>query len=105
MGYSHRYHAYPSQEVAKRLERHIDVHRQAYNYALYEYENVDADDIGSAYKHRSDSPTGKTSSPSSRRSKCMLGRAPRGRASREFRELVLRCAVYNITQVVKPNAF
>jgi putative transposase len=51
MEYSHRYHAYPTQEVAERLEYHIDVHRQAYNYTRYEYENVDADDIGSAYKH------------------------------------------------------
>jgi len=51
MEYSHRYPAYPTQEVAAELERHIDIHRQAYNYTLYEYENVDADDIGSAYKH------------------------------------------------------
>jgi putative transposase len=51
MEYSHRYPAYPTQEVAAELEHHIDIHRQAYNYTLYEYENVDADDIGSAYKH------------------------------------------------------
>ncbi|WP_142861249.1 RNA-guided endonuclease InsQ/TnpB family protein [Salinigranum halophilum] len=51
MEYSHRYHAYPTQEVAAELEYHIDVHRQAYNYTRYEYENVDADNIGSAYKH------------------------------------------------------
>ncbi len=51
MEYSHRYHASPTQEVAADLKRHIDIHRQAYNYTLYEYENVDADDIGSAYKH------------------------------------------------------
>jgi putative transposase len=51
MEYSHRYHAYPTQAVAERLESHIDVHRQAYNYTRYEYENVDADNIGSAYKH------------------------------------------------------
>ncbi len=51
MEYSHRYPAYPTQEVAAELERHIDIHRQAYNYTRYEYENVDADDIGSAYKH------------------------------------------------------
>ena len=38
-------------QVASELERHIDVHRQAYNYTLYEYENVDADNIGSAFKH------------------------------------------------------
>ena len=46
-----RYHAYPTREVAEELEYHIDVHRQAYNYTRYEYENVDADNIGSAYKH------------------------------------------------------
>ena len=51
MEYSHRYPAYPTQEVAGELERHIDIHRQAYNYTRYEYENVDADDIGTAYKH------------------------------------------------------
>ena len=51
MEYSHRYPAYPTQAVAAELERHIDIHRQAYNYTRYEYENVDADNIGSAYKH------------------------------------------------------
>nr|WP_231858839.1 helix-turn-helix domain-containing protein [Haloquadratum walsbyi] len=34
MEYTHRYHTYPTQEVAERLEYHIDVHRQAYSYAL-----------------------------------------------------------------------
>jgi hypothetical protein len=39
------------------LDSHIDVHRQAYNYTLYEYDNdndndnVDAADIGSTYNH------------------------------------------------------
>jgi putative transposase len=51
MEYSHRYPAYPTQQVAAELERHIDIHRQAYNYTRYEYKNVDADNIGSAYKH------------------------------------------------------
>ena len=51
MEYSHRYPAYPTQQVAVELERRIDIHRQAYNYTLYEYENVDADNTGSAYKH------------------------------------------------------
>ncbi|RQH00056.1 RNA-guided endonuclease InsQ/TnpB family protein [Natrarchaeobius oligotrophus] len=51
MEYSHRYPAYPTQQVAVRLDYHIDVHRQAYNYTLYEYEHVDAANIGSAYKH------------------------------------------------------
>ena len=51
MEYSRRYLAYPTQEVAAELEYHIDVHRQAYNYTRYEHENVDADNIGSSYKH------------------------------------------------------
>ena len=63
MEYSHRYHAYPTQGVAERLEHHIDVHRQAYNYTLYEYENVDTDDIGSAYKHHARLPDWKDEFP------------------------------------------
>ncbi|EMA64560.1 RNA-guided endonuclease InsQ/TnpB family protein [Halorubrum kocurii] len=63
MEYSHRYHAYPTQEVAAELDYHIDVHRQAYNYTLYEYENVDDDDIGSAYKHHSRLPNWKDEFP------------------------------------------
>jgi len=63
MEYSHRYHAYPTQEVAAELDFHIDIHRQAYNYTLYEYENVDADDIGSAYKHHSRLPDWKDEFP------------------------------------------
>jgi putative transposase len=51
MEYSHRYPAYPTQAVAGELERHIDIHRQAYNYTRYEYQNKNADTIGSAYKH------------------------------------------------------
>jgi len=63
MDYSRRYPAYPTQEVAAELEHHIDVHRQAYNYTLYEYENVDADNIGSAYKHHSRLPNWKNEFP------------------------------------------
>ena len=65
MEYSHRYRAYPTQEVAAELDYHIDIHRQAYNYTLYEYEyeNVDADDIGSAYKHHSRLPGWKDEFP------------------------------------------
>ena len=63
MEYSHRYPAYPTQEVAGELERHIDIHRQAYNYTRYEYENVDADNIGSAYKHHSRLPGWKDEFP------------------------------------------
>ncbi|MCU4753370.1 transposase [Halobacteria archaeon AArc-curdl1] len=63
MDYSHRYVAYPTQPVAERLEHHIDIHRQAYNYTRYEYENVDADNIGSAYKHHYRLPDWKTKFP------------------------------------------
>ena len=53
MEYTHRYRARPSGEVAAALTRHIDIHRQAYNYTRYEYENLpsDTDTIGSPYKH------------------------------------------------------
>ena len=63
MEYSHRYSVYPTQEVAAELEYHIDVHRQAYNYTLYEYAHVDADNIGSAYKHHSRLPGWKDEFP------------------------------------------
>ncbi|EMA57009.1 RNA-guided endonuclease InsQ/TnpB family protein [Halorubrum kocurii] len=63
MEYSHRYYAYPTQEVAAELDYHIDIHRQAYNYTLYEYDNVDADNIGSAYKHHSRLPDWKDEFP------------------------------------------
>jgi putative transposase len=63
MEYSHRYPAYPTEEVAAELERHIDIHRQAYNHTLYEYENVDANDIGSAYKHHYRLPDWKNEYP------------------------------------------
>ena len=63
MEYSHRYSAYPTQEIAGELERHIDIHRQAYNYTLYEYENVDADNIGSAYNHHNRLPDWKDEFP------------------------------------------
>jgi putative transposase len=53
MEYTHRYRAHPPSEVAAELEQHIDIHRQAYNYTRYEYENLpdDTNTIGSAYKH------------------------------------------------------
>ena len=63
MEYSHRYPAYPTQKVASELEHHIDIHRQAYNYTRYEYENVDADNIGSAYKHHNRLPNWKDEFP------------------------------------------
>ena len=63
MEYSHRYPAYPTQEVATELEHHIDIHRQAYNYTRYEYENVDTNNIGSAYNHHYRLPDWKNEFP------------------------------------------
>ncbi|MFA9517405.1 RNA-guided endonuclease InsQ/TnpB family protein [Halopenitus sp. H-Gu1] len=65
MEYSHRYHAYPTQEVAERLDSHIDVHRQAYNHTRYEYSHLreDTDTIGSAYNHHARLTDWKTEFP------------------------------------------
>ena len=63
MEYSHRYPAYPTQEVAAELEHHIDIHRQAYNYTRYEYTHLDTDSTGSAYKHHSRLPDWKDEFP------------------------------------------
>lgn len=63
MEYSHRYPVYPTQQVAERLEHHIDIHRQAYNYTRYEHTYVDADTIGSAYKHHDRLPDWKDEFP------------------------------------------
>ncbi len=42
--YGHSYHAYSTQEVAERLECHLDIHRQLYNYVRWDYENSPEDD-------------------------------------------------------------
>jgi len=65
MEYSHRYPAYPIQEVAERLEYHIDVHRQAYNHTRYEYADLpdNTETIGSAYKHHKRLTSWKTEFP------------------------------------------
>ena len=49
MEYSHRYRAYPTQEVAERLEHHLDVHRQLYNHVRWDYEQAPEDDKPSEY--------------------------------------------------------
>jgi len=49
MEYSHRYHAYPTQEVAEGLEHHLNVHRQLYNHVRWDYENSPEDDKPSEY--------------------------------------------------------
>jgi len=53
MEYTHRYRAHPNSEVAAELHRHINIHRQAYNYTRHEYTNLpdNTDTIGSTYKH------------------------------------------------------
>jgi len=55
MWYDYRFRAYPDwTDVAAEVERHIDIHRQAYNHTRYEYQTLDTDEdnIGSAYQHQ-----------------------------------------------------
>ena len=49
MEHSHRYRAYPSDEVAMAAEHHIDVHRQLYNHVKWDYTNSPDDDKPSEY--------------------------------------------------------
>ncbi|QLG48531.1 RNA-guided endonuclease InsQ/TnpB family protein [Natrinema halophilum] len=56
MDYSHRYHAYPTQEVAERLEHHLDVHRQLYNHVRWDYEDSPEDDKPSEYDQNNKLP-------------------------------------------------
>ena len=56
MEYSHRYQAYLTDEVAERLEHHLDVHRQLYNHVRWEYENSPADDKPSEYDQNNKLP-------------------------------------------------
>jgi len=54
MWYDYRFRAYPDRTgVIAEVERHIDIHRQAYNHTRYEYQALDTDEdtIGSAYQH------------------------------------------------------
>ena len=55
MWYDYRFRAYPDRTgVTAEAERHIDIHRQAYNHTRYEYQSFDTDEdnIGSAYQHQ-----------------------------------------------------
>jgi len=63
MEYSHRYHAYPTQEVAERLEYHLNVHRQLYNHVLGDYENSPVDDKPSEYDQNNKLPEWKQQWP------------------------------------------
>ncbi|AGB37696.1 RNA-guided endonuclease InsQ/TnpB family protein [Natronococcus occultus] len=56
MEYSHRYRAYPTQEVAERLEHHLDVHRQLYNHVRWDYQNSPEDDKPSEYDQNNKLP-------------------------------------------------
>jgi len=56
MEYSHRYRAYPTQEVAERLDHHLDVHRQLYNHILWDYENSPEDEKPSEYDQNNKLP-------------------------------------------------
>jgi putative transposase len=53
MDYTYRYRTYPSDRVAEALNHHLNIHRQAYNYTRYEYNNKqNQPNIGSAYSHQ-----------------------------------------------------
>ncbi len=55
MWYDYRFRAYPDRiGVTSEAERHINIHRQAYNHTRYEYQalNTDEANIGSAYQHQ-----------------------------------------------------
>ena len=63
MEYSHRYHAYPTQEVAEELEYHLNVHRQLYNHVRWDYENSPEDDKPSEYDQNNTLPEWKRKWP------------------------------------------
>jgi putative transposase len=63
MDYSHRYHAYPTEEVAERLEHHLDLHRQLYNHVRWDYENSPEDDKPSEYDQNNKLPEWKQQWP------------------------------------------
>lgn len=55
MWYDYRFQAYPDRTgVTAEAERHIDIHRQAYNHTRYEYTTLGTDEanIGSTYQHQ-----------------------------------------------------
>jgi len=63
MEYSHRYRAYPTGEVAERLEHHLDVHRQLYNHVRWHYEQAPEDDKPSEYGQNNKLPEWKRKWP------------------------------------------
>ncbi|SEH48096.1 putative transposase, partial [Halopenitus malekzadehii] len=63
MEHSHRYHAYPTQEVAAGLEHHLDVHRQLYNHVRWDYEQAPEDNKPSEYDQNNKLPDWKRKWP------------------------------------------
>jgi putative transposase len=63
MEHSHRYQAYPTQEVAAELEHHLNVHRQLYNHVRWDYENNPEDDNPSEYDQNNKLPKWKRKWP------------------------------------------
>ncbi len=66
MWYDYRFRAYPDRTgVTAEVERHIDIHRQAYNHTRYEYNTLDTAEanIGSAYQHQKRLPEWKDEWP------------------------------------------
>ncbi|WP_306052467.1 RNA-guided endonuclease InsQ/TnpB family protein [Natronococcus wangiae] len=63
MEHSHRYQAYPTQEVAEGLEYHLNVHRQLYNHIRWDYENSPEDDKPSEYDQNNKLPEWKRKWP------------------------------------------
>ena len=63
MEYSHRYHAYPTDEVAEGLEYHLNVHRQLYNHVRWDYEQAPEDDKPSEYDQNNRLPEWKRKWP------------------------------------------
>ncbi|QSG14958.1 Transposable element [Halapricum desulfuricans] len=63
MEYSHRYRAYPTDEVAERLEYQLDVHRQLYNHIRWDYTNSPEDEKPSEYDQNNKLPEWKRKWP------------------------------------------
>jgi putative transposase len=54
MEYDYRYRAHPDHNnLVSKAERQLDIHRQAYNYTRYEYNNKqNQSNIGSTFSHQ-----------------------------------------------------
>jgi len=63
MEHSHRYRAYPSDEVAAAAEHQLNVHRQLYNHVRWDYENSPENDKPSEYDQNNKLPKWKSEWP------------------------------------------